>query len=246
MQVGLVGTDGILLASDMLWTQNPVLASRRWAVGRRSFIKSKIKINNAKGMAISCARDMDLACEIADKIMIGLQANDFSNPISRILEIGSEVSPQEKDTAQCLIALMRPTPHLFWFQSAMIDGQRVPMCEKMEPMAIAGDNLNAAIFWAEKYCRPPRPIEKIIPIAAYLIICARHFNTAVIDGLEIVRCRESGIHRLSEQSIEELKIKIAEWDSKIDGFLLGHEQQYSDAADDCECGHTWNLSDNCS
>lgn len=228
MQVGMVGTDGILLASDTLWTQNPVLATKRW--GRpRSFTKSKIKISNAKGMAISCARDMDIACEIADKIMNGLQPSDFSDPIPRIIEIGTDVSSLEKDTAQCLIVLMRPSMHLFWFQSAMENGQRVTSCENSEPMAIAGDNLNPAIFWAEKYCRPPCSIDKLIPIAAHLVIGARQFNPSVIDGLEIVRCRESGIQHLSEISIAELKVKVADWDKQIDRLLLEHQQQYMDA-----------------
>lgn len=229
MQIGIVGTDGILLASDKLWTQDPILAKKRWAVGRRSFIKSKIKINNEKGMAVSCARDMDISCDVADKILIRLQAKDFDDPVPCVLEIASEISPEEEGTAQCLIALMRPSPQLFWFQSAKVGGYRVPLCEKMEPFAIAGDNLNPSIFWAEKYCRIPRPIDEIIPIAAHLVIGAHQFNTAVIEGLEIVRCRESGISRLSEKSVDELKSKVAEWDRKISDLLLGHTQRYIDA-----------------
>jgi hypothetical protein len=228
MQVGMVGTDGILLASDKLWTQNPILSSRRWAVGRRSFIKSKIKINNESRIAVSCAIEMDLSCDFADKVLARLQVQDFTDPIPKILEIASEIPSTERGTAQCLIALVRPSPRLFWFQSARIDGDRIPICERLEPIAIAGDNLNPSIFWAEKYCRIPRSIDALIPIAAHLIIGARQFNNAVIDGLEIVRCRESGIHHLSDTSIDELKGKVADWDRKIDRLFLRHRQEYTD------------------
>ena len=45
----------------------------------------------------------------------------------------------------------------------------------MQTTAIAGDNVNPAIFWAERYYQE-LPIEKLVPLAAHLIVAASKLN----------------------------------------------------------------------
>jgi hypothetical protein len=54
MQVGMVGTDGLLIASDTQWTKNRELV-------RHSIDSTKFNINHDCGIAISRARSMETA-----------------------------------------------------------------------------------------------------------------------------------------------------------------------------------------
>jgi len=232
MQAGMVGTDGILIASDTQWTNSPMLTDRSWAGGRHGFNSPKIIINHERGMAISCARDMETARHVAREIS-GLKEEGLNRPTEAIEEIIARTLPaavEQKKEAHCLIALTRPAPQLLLFQFGTLNGKWGPICQKMETKGIAGDTLNAAIFWVERYYKS-RPIEQLVPLAAYLIISASKLNTAMISGLEVVLCTSTSIRRISDDSIHELKQKANEWDRRISDMFLDHRQQFTYAPD---------------
>jgi hypothetical protein len=231
MQIGFVGMDGVLIASDTQWTNNPRLrTNENWIGGRSHYNANKIMVSHERGMAISSARSMETAGTVAHKIISELKDEDFEYPILPIEGIGhrvlSSTTRQERGDAQCLVAMTRPTPQLFLFQFGTINNEYGPICQKMESYAIAGDNLNAAIFWAERYYEK-LPIENLIPLAAHLISVAHKLNTGTISGLEIVLCTASGIRRLSGESIEKLEQKAKEWDKSISELVLNYRQQFT-------------------
>jgi hypothetical protein len=94
---------------------------------------------------------------------------------------------------------------------------------------IAGDQTNLACFWADRYCqrRQLQKVESLIPLAAHTILSAGSLNSAAIDGLEIVVCDDSGIRRLSDDSIIELQNKSREWDEQIGNLILGYTQKFT-------------------
>src|SRR5271165_4378681 len=106
MQVGMIGTDGVLIASDTKWSHSPLLhGGRNWAAGRYSYNSPKIKINHERGMAISCARDMEFACPVADAIIAELDEQHFVEPIQHIENIGKRMlaaAQGERNHAQFL------------------------------------------------------------------------------------------------------------------------------------------------
>jgi len=231
MQIGMVGTDGVLIASDTQWTNTPRLkVNQAWTGSRGRYNANKITINHERGMAISSARSMETAGTVAHRIISDLKDEDFTYPQSPIEHIGEDVlasvSRQERSDAQCLISLTRPLPQLFLFQFGTINNKYGSICQKMESYAIAGDNLNAAIFWAERYSER-LPLASLIPLAAHLIVCAARLNSATISGLEIVLCDISGIHRLSDESIFNLKVEATERDKSIGESLLRGSQQFT-------------------
>jgi hypothetical protein len=234
MQVGMVGTDGILIASDTQWTQTPRLKMNQlWAGARSRLNARKVIIDRRRGMAIARARSMETAGHVASKILTNLLEEDYLYPIAAIEALGSTVlsaAENNRDDAQCLIALMRPSPQLFLFQFGTINGVWGPICNRMETMAIAGDNLNSAVFWAERYY-DKLPIERLIPLAAHLISVAHRLNNAMISGLEIVLCTPLEIRRLSDESLSELKLRADEWDKTIGELLLNYRQKLTYAPD---------------
>jgi hypothetical protein len=132
MQVGMVGTDGVLVASDTRWMNSPQLVNA--VVGaRHTFSSSKIMVNHERGIAISCARNMETAQHVANGIISGSNdGTDWQYPIPPIEAIGRKVllSAGERRDAQCLIVLMSPSPRLFLFQFAMVNGEWGPICNR--------------------------------------------------------------------------------------------------------------------
>jgi hypothetical protein len=228
MQIGMVGTDGILIASDTQWTNNPRLRMNElWAGGRYRSNAHKIVISHDRGMVVSRARSMETAGHVANEIISNLREDEWPYPIGAIELLGTKVlglTEDKRDEAQCLIALIRPTPQLFLFQFGTINGSWGAICNKLQSFGIAGDNLNSAIFWAERYYEK-RPVQDLVPLAAHLIGVSHRLNTATISGLEIVLCTVTGIRRLSDDSIRELEAAANEWDCNIGELLLKHPQQ---------------------
>jgi hypothetical protein len=105
--------------------------------------------------------------------------------------------------------------------------QQGAMCQSEGRAAIAGDNVNPAIFWSERYCirLPLQPIQTLIPLAAHLITAASKLNSLAINGLEIVLCNESGCHRLSDEAIKELTAQASEWDDQIGALFTSHTRE---------------------
>jgi hypothetical protein len=59
---------------------------------------------------------------------------------------------------------------------------------------------------------------------------AGKLNGAMISGLEIVVLDSDGIHRVSNESLEELRFKSDQWDSNMREMVLA-EQQFTYAPD---------------
>jgi hypothetical protein len=230
MQVGMVGTDGVLIASDTRWMHSPRLRPNEpWAGERYTFNSTKIKISHERGIAVSSARNMETAGHVATTIISTLEDEELLYPILRIETIAAKVlqsAEAERNDAQCLVALVRPFPQLFLLHFGMVNGEWGPFCQKMKTTAIAGDNVNPALYWAERYYEPA-PVESLIPLAAQVVVTAHKLNNGSISGLEVVLCTASGIRRLSDESTNELEAKANDWDKAMGELFRGHRQQFT-------------------
>src|SRR5437870_1913116 len=82
MQVGMVGTDGVLIASDTK-VMNDITTgpSEQPYLPRQTVDASrKIIIDHKRGIAISLAKGMDTARRVAASIISGLRDEDFAYP----------------------------------------------------------------------------------------------------------------------------------------------------------------------
>src|SRR5580700_9478346 len=110
MQVGMVGADGVLIASDTQWTNTPRLEMNQlWLGARGRYNAKKIIISHERGIAISSARSMETAGAVAHKILSDLKDEEFTYPQFPIEHIGEDVLAsvirQDRSDAQCLIAI---------------------------------------------------------------------------------------------------------------------------------------------
>jgi len=233
MQVGMVGTDGIVIAGDTRWTMSPQLQlGQLHAGGRYGYAASKFRFSVERGIVVACARKMERATHIATEVLT-LSDEELKEPCDAICGIAKRIRQRQtdnQDDAHCLIAIAKPTPRMFLFQYGNVDGYLGEICYEMHETAFAGDIENAAIFWAERYYRPTT-VRELIPLAAHLVVSSARLNTATIGGLELAVCDANGVHRVPAESVKQLAQQSRDWDRIIGEMFSAYGQQFSYAPD---------------
>jgi len=214
MQVGMVGSDGIVLAGDMTCTVNPLYAEEGV---RHDFSRHKIEISPSRRVAVTSAMDMDSADRLAERVITEVERDSPENRRLRILEIGRAVA-RLRDF-ECIAAFLDPHPVLYKFQYGQ-GGQHV-VCDPILDRIHAGDTISPAVFWARKYHFTSLPVRRLVRLAAHEIISAGEINSAIIGGLEIVYSDESGFLLMSEEDTKSLDSQAHKWSAKIGKMILG-------------------------
>lgn len=226
MQVGMVGTDGVLIAGDTQWNDETGL--------RNSWNEWKVKVNDECRIVIARAGKLVTAGYLASAIIGATIRNNnwLFDDVGAKHKIEDEVlslAQEGSEHCQCQVVFMRPTIKLYCFQIVRIGKHWGLVIDEVLSKKYTGDYKNSAIFWAERYYprNPTLPIRHLIPLAAHLVVTARVLNTAGISGLEIVLCDDKGIHRLSNESLVELEMKSIERDKNIGESLLSGSQEFT-------------------
>jgi hypothetical protein len=223
MQVGMVGKDGIVLASDTMQVQSTIGGARS------SFNASKIKISHDRGIAISCARNMETATLVAKNIISGLGDSRMESPIALIEDIVKNVMDGSgwRNDVHCLIVLLRPRPRLIRVHTSC----GAVMCDDdITGKVVAGDIENAGIFWSEMYYER-QPINYLARVAAQLVVMAGKISSGNIGGLEVVLCSPSGFRRLSADSNARLESAVNETDEALRKSFTSYDGQFTYATE---------------
>jgi hypothetical protein len=214
MQVGMVGTDGILIASDKVWTLSGI---------RGSHTATKFRYSVERGVGVACS-ESDISLNVAAKIVAELDAGHFEHPCREVermagdvmcgfdrshLKIRGILPPQ----SQCLIAIAKP----FGLFSLKVgpEGQK---CQYIEDKTRVGDTQNSAVFFMEEYYAL-RPIKHLRLLAAHIVFEASRRNPTGIGGLEILECDSSGLRMLPPDEINRLKKRSDALHGKVETAL---------------------------
>jgi len=218
MQVGLVGTDGIVLASD--------LKTRFFDEYENFGLTSKILIDRARGLALAYA-GYEISREVAKRILTDQGIFDLENSCHRqaIERIASEVYrepfpdlvPPDRRDSEILIVSSR-TP--FHFNSLEMRNENRCWLTKRYDKAVSGHRPNTATFFLERYYDRTASIGELKLLAAHVILTASRLNPRGIEGMEIVTCTESGLHMVPDKEIEGLTARSEKLDSEIKANLL--------------------------
>jgi hypothetical protein len=199
MQVGMVGSDGIVIASDLKWGGDS-------GGSRETHLAPKIKVNDALGIGVACS-EAEVSLNIATDILNQFKESDHEYPclaLERIARGGMDGFDRARATrpqSHCLIAL-RGKPFRLYSLRVGPEGQN---CTEVFDRRRAGDPGNPAMFFAQAYYSP-RPISELTFLAAHVVLTAPRFNSDGIGGLEILSAHEeTGFRMLSSDEIEELK-----------------------------------------
>jgi hypothetical protein len=98
IQVGLIGLDGIVLASDTKWMHQPREEQTFWG-GRYGTNSTKIKLTPQ--VAVSCSEDMETAGFLADEIIRYTQSGDKRPQKTVFKEISAHIPRQHEHPAKC-------------------------------------------------------------------------------------------------------------------------------------------------
>lgn len=234
MQVAMVGSDGgIIIASDRkVWRGSSPSIDQIGNETDAPVIESKIEFCSQKNIAIACAEDLNAARKVASQIISEMKDKDCADEYSAaaaMQAIAENVLNNDGSKIRCLIALRCPDWRLFTCTFGFDDlGNYGGICEpRFGGWEIAGHVTNPAIFLVRRYYDENDSSESLIPLAAYLVLCARDYNSERIEDLDVIQCDTKGVRRLSGASISELKKAVTEWDSVIRDVFLGYHKDYS-------------------
>lgn len=211
IQVGMLGTDGIVLAGDTRVFRNPLTGVQApW----QHYQGPKIRISNSGRIAVSCAHDMQTAHDVADAVFAGMTHGDHPSCEREIKDIGSAAAHGRN--IECIIAFADPLPCLYLFQ--YINGGNDIECQRIISCVPAGDTRNPAVFWGMRYYQM-LPVDQLKHLAACMVVAAGELNNGTIGGFEIVFCTSEGCRRLPEESARALESSAKDKIRRIGEFI---------------------------
>ncbi len=223
MQVAMVGTDGIVLASDTCWAN-----TLRAMTSNSRDTSSSSKIIDNGVVAIACARNMETSLVIARVILAEMDDDKWENNTCGHIELMAGrimVTAGDRADIQCLIITTQPTLQLLHLASGVtLNGVPASVyCRRISDKAVAGDTANSAVYWSERYYRRTS-VASLIPLAAQVIIEAGNLHHGYISGLEIALCDGSGIRRVPNDSIAALELEAKKRSRAIGELFFGEDE----------------------
>jgi hypothetical protein len=217
LQVGMLGTNGVVLAGDMRVSRNPLAGVH---APRQTYQGPKIQISDNGRIAVSCARDMQAGKDVARAIFDNMTHGDHPSCEREIKDIGSAAA--QGRNVECIVTFADPLPCLYIFQY-INDGNDVE-CQRIISCISAGDTRNPAVFWGSKYYEmfDNLPISQLKHLAACMVVSAGDLNSAVIGGLDVVFCTTSeGCKPLSDDAVRELESSARDKIRRMGEFIFG-------------------------
>jgi hypothetical protein len=138
MQVGMVGTDGVLLASDTLWQNTE---SNQFSDSRDTTHGTKIEKNYRDGIAVACARNMELASQIAKDLISEMGSDDWESPETHVLQIANKVlerAVEQRREFQCTIITTKAQRQIFKLHAGMSALHKGAQFQRCNPTIVAG------------------------------------------------------------------------------------------------------------
>jgi hypothetical protein len=200
LQVGLVGTDGIVLASDKKAVVfDPALCTS---------LVSKILIDREKGLAGCCAGN-EISARIRREIFSNSNLLQREYPQSPIEELATQIYrdiPTEEQAggnpSDLLIVSLNDLRHLYHLRMS------ATQCtlRLKENKHIQGDLGNPARLFVEAYYSK-KPIHGLVFLAAHTILTANRLNPTTVEGLEVVKCTTKNFEPVSESELQVLVVR---------------------------------------
>jgi hypothetical protein len=219
LQVALVGTDGIVVASDKkvnLLNQN----------FNTTAIRSKILINSDRKIAACWSGEQSPSYSLAEHIVLKMNDADLQFPYHPLRMASNEILSrrgihgEEYGSAEVVVITIQNEPKAYEITAAR---DRCD-CFEAPDKIVKGHIANPALFFTERFYER-LPISALLPLAAHAIVTAGKINPRGIEGLEIIRCTNDGFNPLSNSEITDLIEWSDKFDQKIRRLVQGDKQQ---------------------
>jgi len=205
-QVGMLASDGVLLASDMLTIEKVV--NKPAALSQRE----KIVLRRDKGIAYCCAGD-ELASAVGKEIAERIDSSSYSDLAGFLSNSVEEIVARDAPVGYSswfggsVLLVCGSGPLELWRLNFIKQSARPPEVYRIKGRFVTtGDECNYARLYLEQYFpghRDRKPtVADLVPLAAHTVLVAADLNPQEIQGLEIVLCTQSGFERLPEARTE--------------------------------------------
>jgi hypothetical protein len=227
-QIGLLGADGFVLASDTKATfLNKTLG------GRTDANTHKIVV----GADLVCAYSQDdfglkVATEMAK---ISLPAKENWADVHEILTNCAndtwrahvpkkyDGTPGSNVTPRVIACCLAPCPDRLWLIDVKESSDVRPITDK----CYGGDLTNAAVFWGDRFysVNSLQPVSNLTLLAAHSILMAHELNRQFVDGLEIYVAQGTPGQRwtgdlLSSDKLNKLRMRSKELDDTLKSSIF--------------------------
>jgi len=222
LQIGLVGIDGLVIASDRLVGQMEI-DRETFAPGFSTFTTTKFEV----GKDFLCCLSGDKIAERAAITVRDFKFADGRRSVKEMLEsAGNEAwkhyenVPFDAVTRKLIVASSKPEWSLWQLEIDELSLAR-PVYDKV----IAGDPINSARHFVTNYAPLggpiPLPINRLIFLAAHGIVRAGKEHPRGVGGLEVVVIPKSGSPTfLTPEQERELKKRSESLDASIGEQIL--------------------------
>jgi hypothetical protein len=212
-QIGMVASDGIILASDT--------RAGRWDKFKTTSEVRKLVCCPELGVAYCCAgSDVAIlaarkATELAEQ-QPGLSMERCAEKAA--IEVWREEygdpNPRERQYRESvLIAKVTGSDSGLW----RLNITSSSYCESILDKDINGDASNSAVFFSEQYFQKmPNTIGSLLPLAAHTVLMAGDRNQTGVGGLEIAICRIGECRKLTEKELAPLR----DFSKRLDDSML--------------------------
>ena len=226
--VGMIGSDGIILAADQCMVTP---AQKETDFDDRVGIRKIVNLDNY-GLAYDGVGDRYTAA-VGKKLSAMVMAGDFTfDDIAASLEAVARAAITEEIEKL-------PSPYSFDYElhrSLLIVFYGPQISERqmwvlrivhayheairIHGMTINGAMGNAARFFG-RYFQGFMPVDTLKLLAAHIVLTAHHFDSLMIDGLDIAEFDSQGFRLVTEEEKQSLRTKCNELDLAIRNRLFG-------------------------
>jgi hypothetical protein len=222
LQIGLVGIDGLVIASDRLVGQLEI-DKETLVAGYSTFTTTKFEI----GPDFLCCLSGDKIAELAAIKVRELRSDGGNRAVKEMLQsAGNEAwkhyenTPFDPVTRKLIVACPRPDWSLWQLEIDELSLAR-PVYDKV----IAGDPINSARHFVTNYVPKggpiPLPVNQLVFLAAHGIVRGGKENPRGVGGLQVVVIPKGGSPKfLTSREERELEKRSKDLDDAISGQLL--------------------------
>lgn len=212
-QIGLVGADGVLLASDLLY------ASRDEITGVWTTFKAgKIEITPDGKLAYCCAGGAWSDSVI--KAFLGTKIHPIRDNLILSGQLTWQHAGKERENpfwkGSILLVERGEGAITLWHMNSNLPVNALRILDKKTQ----GDDGNVAQFFLERYFKGGQNIKQLVPLAAFSVLMANKINPSGIDGLEMLLCTTSGFSVVGAEELTQNKETFERLDSDIGARLL--------------------------
>jgi hypothetical protein len=221
MQVAMVGSDGWLIASDMCRTLMMPL--------RSGSLTTKIVIGKHSDLAYAFWGDdcAVLAGEKLEQRYSGMPQSDKNQLRHALVEFGNEswskakkslASPPDPTLQRGLLIGFASSTYPLW---DLRIGEDCSIAYDVPDKVCVGDPTNPALFF-ERYHSATLPIERLMQVAAHIILTGAYFNPYVAE-FEMSVCKNGQFttHWRGSDSLKQLTENSGELHAQIQKMILG-------------------------